>query len=189
MKKNKQGNKKQNKQVRSWTSLAKFGNNESTVLRRCTRVITVNSTASNIFNGTISDGTVTLSTEWSGLSPRWAEYRVLRIKTHFADYALPTSTNANYVVFATDRSGIVAAPTSAVDCWARDAAKIYNADNQVPNFPKYAVKASDLEDQEFISTGLSTSRYAIHYFGASNSPSVAVASMFVEYLVEFRGAL
>jgi hypothetical protein len=184
----KRGNNNKKDKLAKWTNLSTINGRPSTLIRRCSNIVGVNTNASGFYGATFLSSAVTTSTEWSSLSARWSEARVLQIKVHYADTVYPPNVNA--IVFSTDRAGVSGAPTSTVNCWSGDNAKVFNTDVQSVGLPKYSARAIDLEDQDFSAVGAMTATFAIR--AASQGPTAVVATigfMFVEYLVEFRGAL
>ncbi len=163
--------------------MATIGNGRSSIVRRCTSLLTATTNGSGFYGGVITTSSVTSTQEWSNLAARWSEARVLQIKVHYID----SVSNFNAIVFSTDRSGALTAPTTNLQVWGGDAAKVFNADVQTPQTPKYSARAIDLEDQDFAAVGAMTNNYSIRV-GLSGTASTAIAYLFVEYMVEFRGA-
>ncbi len=177
-------NHKKNKPLKSWTNLKQFGSGQQSVVRRCSRILNITSNGSGFAQAVVGTSSVNSATEWSSLTARYAEFRVLRIKVHYVDLV----TTPSAVVFAGDRAGNLATPTTVAEVWARDAAKAFNSDTTTPNMPKYQMSAIDIEDQDFQPVNAPSNNYAIHMALEGFAASATIGRLYVEYMVEFRGA-
>jgi hypothetical protein len=127
------------------------------------------------------------------MAARYTEYRIRGIRAHvirtdssFSTAALPASAQL-YTLLGTDRSGIVAAPSTAQAVWGLSGTKVF----QVPQTTKpaiYSEKALDLEEQNFTAVTVNSTTFQVQLFLQSNTASLIVGSLFVEWDVEFRGA-
>lgn len=163
----------------------------STYIRRLTRVdsIAVANTFSVGFKSIITSS-VTSATEWTSLSSRFTEYRVLRMDVHVAPFSLPT-TSDGAITLGTDQSGVSSYSTVA-SIWALGSSKSYNLSNTDKSLITHSAHAQDLEELNYSSTSSSPgSNYSI--WMAVNYPtaftaSLTVAALYIEYAVEFKSA-
>jgi len=191
----KHGKKQAKPRLTNWVSTrTNYGTRTSTDLRRCTYVAALTTTGASVLG--FNMGSTLLrsnANEWTNLSARYTEYRIRGIRVHvirtdssFSTAALPASAQL-YTLIGTDRSGILASPTTAQAVWGLSGTKVF----QVPQTTKpaaYSEKALDLEEQNFTAVTVNSTTFQVQLFLQSNTASLIVGSLFVEWDVEFRGA-
>jgi hypothetical protein len=185
--------KNKGKRLVSFTSLKGFGNQKSAVeYRRLTYTGTLTTTAAGfysvIFNSTFLRG---FAPEWASYAARFTEYRLLRTRVHVScpnQILTAASYSGNQFVMATDRSGALANPTTIAQTYSLAGSKAFQIPN-TQNVPlKYEDSAIDLEDQSYSPVTTNSNDFAIVLCYASTSISTVFASVYVEFMVEFKGA-
>lgn len=167
-------------------------------MARLTQLLSIAPAAGGSWNGTgvISTAGASSTTEWGSFAARYSEARVVAIKAHFVPtypvgYVAASSGSTAYVsgrlAIGTDRSGAYTAPTSI-----QSALSLQNSRLVATHEPfVYEVRATDLEDQLFTSTTAAVPAYYRMLFGTDNTiagSANTVYNIFVEYMVQFRGA-
>jgi len=159
------------------TALRSAEQSTSSVIRRFTNIPTGIATASGF---SYTSSSVTGTTEWSNVSGRYTEARVLSVSL----YMLPgTSLTTPAVIAAVDRSGALAAPGSAVAAWAMANAQLWFANATLARPPKLVAFAKDIEDFNFDPVGSMTSRFSVLGYNTSSG----TIQFYTEYVVELRG--
>jgi len=128
----------------------------------------------------LGTSTVTTSAEWSNMSARYVEARVLAIRMTM----IPNSSAGFPLIVATDRSGALSAPASSAVAFQMAGAKLFYIGATVGKCQVYTAKAQDLEDFEFDNVGSMTNRFAVTMYNASATG----VGYYLEYIVEFRGS-
>ncbi len=179
----------------TWTNISGVKNGQVPGdVRRLTIVSTAASGAAGVYSGnSVSGSSLNLTNEWSSLSSRWQEYRVLAIKMTFVPrypvgYVSAATGATAYVngllYIATDRSG-AGTYASVPALMSATGSKMYPTSKQVV----YEARALDLDDQLFNDVGTLTSNFRI-VFGLTDlaaATSVTHYDTLVEFMVEFRG--
>ncbi len=153
-------------------------------IRRLTAPATnITTNAGGAAYGRILSSAAISATEWASYAARYTEARVLAMRFHVVSGAGAAITGDRIVV-STDRSGILAVPTSEQAVWAQTAPKIFIDAMVVPGV--YEARAIDIEDQLFDAVTTMTNRFGIQY-AAFGTASTTIFALLPEYMVEFRG--
>jgi hypothetical protein len=187
--------KKTNKnktKIPSWTALVRvIGKEGASEIRRCSAILPLSTDGTGFAKLAIGAGTVRTNpaTEWASYAARFQEYRVLAMKVSLVVGALGANpvNELDFVIFSTDRSGALTVPASGGANWANDNPKVFNGVSTDRRLLEYEARAIDLEDQDFSPVGTTITNFAI-FLTASGSVSITgVATLFCEWMVEFRG--
>jgi hypothetical protein len=124
------------------------------------------------------------TTEWASYISRWTEFRTLALRITALQVSASAATES-YGVFATDRSGALAVPTTQAAVLALAAPKFLSSTMVKPFV--YEARAIDLEDQLFSPVGTIVNNFAVQVaiVGALSS---TLYNLMVEWLVEFKGS-
>jgi len=126
--------------------------------------------------------------EWASYAARWTQYRLLEIRLCFTLWQMVAGVTPTFVndlgVVATDRSGILALPTTIGAVFAMAGAKTFlMLPTSVPS--RYKARAIDLEDQNYSPVSVSSTAFQVFVATSSSSPATALA---IEFMVEFKGS-
>jgi hypothetical protein len=158
----------------------------ATEFRRISYSITLTTNASNISVTRVGSSLMQTGVEWASYSARFTEYRILRTKIHVMDLMTGmVPANLGVCIIAQDQSGTLATPSTTTALWALASPAIYNLSDTLPSGIVYNAKAADLEDYNYSAVGLAQSTYAV-FVAVTGIISTSVATLFVEWMVEFK---
>jgi len=183
--KNHGGGKKSARGLVNFTTMPRSGSRSE--VRRISYVQNQSLTAATYAVATLSPATMRSNgIEWSSYAARYQEYRVLQIKVHPSNALGTVQTD---MIFATDRSGAMTAPSTVGAMWATQSPKLVNLEYTTTSFPSYSARGTDLEDQDYVP--ISTNQVSFQIFAALTAPSASTTTvaLFVEFLVEFKGTM
>lgn len=152
-------------------------NTTASLVRRFTTLGTL-ATATGL---TLGSAGITTALEWTNISARYTEARVLGIRVFWSPIAAAAS--GILLPIATDRSGALANPVSVNAAWGLAGARLICCTATAKTLPVYEAWATDLEDFNFQPVGSITSQYAVQTYNGTGS----ALAYYVEYIVEFRG--
>jgi len=126
--------------------------------------------------------------EWASYAARWTQYRMLQIRLCFTLWQMVAGVTPTFVndlgVVATDRSGILALPTTIGAVFGMAGAKAFlMLPTSVPC--RYVARAIDLEDQNYTPVSVSSTAFQVFVATSTVSPSTVLA---IEFMVEFKGS-
>jgi hypothetical protein len=175
----------------NWTQLS-LGNAmaaSARILRRLSQAVGVLTTsATGTYFARVQSSAVANAVEWSNLAAVYVQYRTIEIRVTIVVLGSTTSVAAqqSLLVFGTDRSGILAAPSSYATVWGLQAPKVHTLQCVKPCV--YTARAIDLEDQDFTPVGAPVSMFAVHMaINNAGTLSTGIAYALYDYVVEFKG--
>jgi hypothetical protein len=183
-KKRGKGQVRQNKT--SWTKLTSVNARaNATEVRRLTSVTTLTAGAGGTTFTPVGQTQMKSAGEWSSYSARYSEFRMLAIRLSVVPL-LSVASNLDQVIFGTDRSGSAAAPTTVAGIFQLTASKVFNGQSTSMIPIRYEGRAIDLEDQLYTAVGTAATSFIL-YVGVLGTASTAVASLYAEFMCEFKG--
>jgi hypothetical protein len=124
--------------------------------------------------------------EWASYAARFTEYRILGVRIYATDAPVVGVVAATGpMIVSTDNSGSATPPTTVALAWGMAKPRIYNIDQTTPKGIEYSARAIDLEDMNFSPVGAAQPTFQVFVF-ASSGATVNVATLFIEWAVEFR---
>lgn len=191
-KKNRSGSKKKQQQLVGFTRLPRVPRAQPTFLKLCNVTYSNNGLSSGAgAAGVITGSGITGTSEFSGVSGLYAEYRLLAMQIH----VVPTAQVGAFYM-GLDRSAAVSTPTTSTAMAALQAPRVFvNQTTSAKPFV-YNVKATDLQDQNFTPVGSPSNPWRVFVWGqltgtantVNTTTMISGAVFTVQFLAEFKSA-
>jgi len=181
------GKKAKSKTPRDLVAKPQWGrvaSQNATEQRRITVAGTLTTLAGGFVGFLINTALMRTGNEWASYAARYAQYRLLGVRVHITDTPAASQPSGS-VVLATDESGSLPAPVSALVNWQAGKPRVYNLDQTSTRPITYEARAVNLDQLNYTAVGVSATTLQILI--AINGPATAaVAQYYAEWCVEFK---